>query len=181
MSTGGRASASDEFEAFYTTTATRMVRAMSMLTGDLAEAEDVTQEAYERAWLHWSTVWECESPEAWVRTVARRLAVSRWRRVRNASAAWLRRAPGDEVREADPAHLALVTALRELPDKQRTAIVLHHLVDLPVVQVAAETGCTVSAVKQQLARGRSALADLLADEDRQPAIRSDAATREEQR
>jgi RNA polymerase sigma-70 factor (ECF subfamily) len=57
----------------------------------------------------------------------------------------------------------LVNALRKLPAKQRTAVVLHHLADLSVEQVAAETGASVSAVKQQLVRGRAALAELLGE------------------
>lgn len=161
--TDGRSTA--EFDDFYTATAPGMVRGLTPLTRNLAEAEDVAQEAYERAWLHWSTVSGCASPEAWVRTVARRVAVSRWRLMRNTSAAWLRHAPAKVVPELDPDYLALVTALRRLPDKQRTAIVLHHLVDLSVDEVAAETGSTPSAVKKQLTRGRSALSVLLADED----------------
>ena len=154
-----------DFDAFYAATAPAMVRALVPLTGDLAEAEDVAQEAYERAWLHWSTVSDCSSPEAWVRTVARRLAVSRWRRVRNASTAWVRRTPARAVPELDPGYLALIAALHQLPPKQREAIVLHHLVDLPVEEVAAETGSSVAAVKKQLTRGRSALSALLADDD----------------
>ena len=152
---GSRSSA--DFDAFYAATAPGMVRALVPLTGELAEAEDVAQEAYERAWLHWSTVCDCASPEAWVRTVARRLAVSRWRRMRNASTAWVRRMPAKVVPDLDPAYRALIEALRELPPKQRVAIVLHHLVDLPVEQVAAETGSSVSAVKKQLTRGRSGI------------------------
>jgi RNA polymerase sigma-70 factor, ECF subfamily len=138
---------------------------MVLLTGDLGEAEDVTQEAFERAWLRWSTVRDCESPEAWVRTVARRLAVSRWRRVRNASAAWLRRGATPDTPGLEPERVALMTALGQLPQAQRVAIVLHHLADLPVERVAAETGASVSAVKQQLVRGRAALAVLLADDE----------------
>ena len=42
--------------------------------------------------------------------------------------------------------------------------ILHHLADLPVEQVAEETGSSVSAVKKRLARGRAALALLLADQ-----------------
>ncbi len=63
------------------------------------------------------------------------------------------------------AYLGLIDALKELPHKQRVAIVLHHLVDLPVEQVATETGASVSAVKKQLARGRSTLNVLLNDDD----------------
>jgi hypothetical protein len=53
-----------DFDAFYAATAAGMVRWLVPLTGDLAEAEDVTQEAYERAWLHWLTVSDCASPGA---------------------------------------------------------------------------------------------------------------------
>ena len=44
------------------------------------------------------------------------------------------------------------------------SIVLHHLADLSVAQVAEETGASVSAVKQQLVRGRAALAGLLEED-----------------
>jgi RNA polymerase sigma-70 factor (ECF subfamily) len=156
--------AAAEFDFFCATAGPRVQRQLVMLTGDWAEAEDVTQEALERAWLHWSTVRGCASPEAWVRTVARRLAVSRWRRVRNASAAWQRQGPPHDLPELDPQHIALLSALRQLPYKQRVAIVLHHLVDLSVLEVAEETDASASAVKKQLTRGRAALAQLLGDD-----------------
>ncbi len=157
--------AASEFDAFYLGTATRITRQLILLTGDRAEAEDVTQEAFERAWLHWSTVRDCSSPEAWVRTVAQRLAISRWRRVRNSATAWRRHGPAQDVPELDPQHVALMSALGRLPAQQRRAVVLHHLVDLPVDEVATETGTSVAAVKKQLERGRAALAVLLEDND----------------
>ena len=148
----------EDFDRFYAATALRLVGQVLLLTGDRQEAEDVTQEAFERAWLRWPSVRDCASPEAWVRTVTRRLAVSRWRRVRNASTAWRRAGTVLDTPALSADHLELVEALRALPEKQRVAVVLHHLVDLPVDQVAAETGASVSAVKQQLVRGRAALA-----------------------
>ena len=152
------------FDAFYAETAPRVVRQLVLLTGDVTEAEDVAQEAFERAWLRWSTVRDLESPEAWVRTVSRRLAVSRWRRMRNAGVAWRRHGPPVAQPELDPDHVALIAALAMLPQAQRVSIVLHHLADLSVAQVAEETGASVSAVKQQLVRGRAALAGMLADD-----------------
>jgi RNA polymerase sigma-70 factor, ECF subfamily len=151
-----------EFDAFYAVSATRIKRQMVLLTGDVAEAEDVTQEAFERAWTRWPVVRGPGSPEAWVRTVARRLAVSRWRRIRNSTVAWRRHGPPTELPELDADHVALIAALARLPEAQRVAIVLHHLADLPVAQVAQETGLSESAVKQQLVRGRAALTDSLA-------------------
>ena len=152
-----------EFDEFYVRTAHRLVQQMFLFTGDWAEAEDIASEAYQRAWLRWSSVQPAESPEAWVRTVARRLAVSRWRRTRNAAMAWRRHGAVAERPPLDGEHVDLVIALRKLPTKQRTAVVLHHLADLSVEQVAAETEASVSAVKQQLVRGRAALAELLGD------------------
>jgi RNA polymerase sigma-70 factor (ECF subfamily) len=86
--------------------------------------------------------------------------------MRNATLAWARHGPPPELREIDPSHVVLVAALARLPHRQRVAVVLHHLADLPVEEVARETGASVSAVKQQLVRGRAALAGLLADDDR---------------
>jgi RNA polymerase sigma-70 factor, ECF subfamily len=158
-------SAASEFDAFYVGTASRITRQLILLTGDRLDAEDAAQEAFERAWLRWSMVRDCSSPEAWVRTVAQRLAISRWRRVRNTATAWRRHGPAPNLPELDLQHVAVVSALARLPFQQRRAVVLHHLVDLPVEEVAAETGSSVAAVKKQLERGRAALADLLEDID----------------
>lgn len=71
-----------EFDAFYAASAPRLVRQLHAMTGELTEAQDCVQEAYARAWQRWSTVCSYDAPEAWVRQVAWRLAVSRFRRAR---------------------------------------------------------------------------------------------------
>ncbi|MER7459360.1 SigE family RNA polymerase sigma factor [Micromonospora sp. NPDC126480] len=149
------------FDAFYRATRQRLFAFLYALTGNAAEAQDVLHEAYARAWQRWSTVRDCDSPEAWMRTVSRRIAVSRWRRARNAVFAHRRAGPPDDVPGPNPDNVALVAALARLPVEQRTAIVLHHLCDLPVAAVARETEAPEGTVKARLARGRRALADLL--------------------
>ena len=67
-------------------------------------------------------------------------------------------------RRPSETHVALVAALKQLPEAQRQALVLHHIADLPVHEVARETGAPEGTVKARLARGRAALAVLLADE-----------------
>ncbi|MFU8854177.1 SigE family RNA polymerase sigma factor [Micromonospora sp. SL1-18] len=149
------------FDAFYRATRQRLFEFLYALTGDAAEAQDVLHEAYARAWQRWSTVHTYEAPEAWVRTVARRIAVSRWRRARNRLVAHRRSGPPANVPGPDADRVALVAALARLPVEQRTAIVLHHLCDLPVAEVARETDAPEGTVKARLARGRRALASLL--------------------
>lgn len=158
-----------DFDAFYVSVAPRLVGQLFLLTGDREEARDCVQEALERAWLRWGQVGAMDEPEAWVRTVARRLAVSRWRKVRNAGVAWSRRNHGvgehADHGNASTKRMALVGALQQLPAEQRTAIVLHHLCDLDVATVAGETASSVSAVKSRLARGRRVLAELLSPDE----------------
>jgi RNA polymerase sigma-70 factor, ECF subfamily len=45
--------ASGSFEEFYTGTVGRLLGALFLVTGDLHEAEEVVQEAFARASLHW--------------------------------------------------------------------------------------------------------------------------------
>ncbi|WP_405861414.1 SigE family RNA polymerase sigma factor [Streptomyces sp. NBC_01515] len=152
----------DEFDAFYAATFPRLTGQLSAFTGDREEAQDVVQEAFVRAWDRRGDFLADEAPEAWIRTVAMRLAVSRWRRARR----WLelvrRTPPPGAVPGPDPDHTALVAALRELPKAQRMVIVLHHLCDVSVEQIASDTGAPVGTVKARLYRGRAALAKHLA-------------------
>ncbi|WP_392544609.1 RNA polymerase sigma factor [Oryzobacter telluris] len=152
----------EEFDELYRASAPRLVGQVHAMCGDVAEAQDVVQEAFERAWQHRSRLDRERSPEAWVRVTAMRLAVSRWRRQRNAVLAWRRRAHDLVDAPGEPFDPVLVAALLALPEAQRLAIVLHHLADLSVEAVAAELAVPVGTVKARLSRGRRALAAALA-------------------
>jgi RNA polymerase sigma factor (sigma-70 family) len=75
----------------------------------------------------------------------------------------LRAGPPPVVPPASVEAVALAEALRTLPIHQRQAIVLHHLVDLPVEEVAAILGTRAGTVKSWLARGRRNLAARLGE------------------
>lgn len=154
-----------EFDAFYTGSVRRLTGQLYALTGDLAEAQDVVQEAFVRAWDRRGQFSRADNPEAWVRTVAWRLAISRWRKARNAAFAWRRHGPPPDQEPPGIENPALVAALKLLPEDQRRAIVLHHLCDLSVEQVAQEVGAPTGTVKARLSRGRAALARHLTDGD----------------
>ncbi len=156
-------STSDAFDAFYVGSRARTLRTVYAMTGDLGDAQDLVQEAYARAWQRWATVSSYEDPEAWVRTVAWRLAASRLRKARNGVAALLRHGPSGSAPGPGPDNVDLIAALKKLPDAQRRAIVLHHLGGRSVSEVARETGAPEGTVKARLARGRAALAELMDD------------------
>jgi RNA polymerase sigma-70 factor (ECF subfamily) len=158
----------DEFDAFYATTARRLVGQLTAMTGDWAEAQDCVQEAYVRAWRHRSGLAAARNPEAWVRTTAWRLSVSRWRRATSALRAHQRHGGSADLAGPGPDHIDLMRALRGINPEQRRAIVLHHLCDLSVDEVARETGATPGTVKSRLARGRAALAPLLVERVESP-------------
>ncbi|GIH15273.1 RNA polymerase sigma factor [Rugosimonospora africana] len=71
---------------------------------------------------------------------------------------------GDRAEAQDTAQEAYVKAWQRWPavsPEERHAVVLHHLLDLPVTAVAAETGVSANTVKARLVRGRRSLAALL--------------------
>lgn len=155
-----------EFDDFYTASFQRVTAQVYAMIGNRDEAQECVQEAFARAWAHRRKLDRAEHPEAWVRTTAYRLAVSRWRRTVR-SRRPIDRAVGTPTVSDAPseAHVALVAALKRLPEAQRQALVLHHIADLSVHDVAREVGVPEGTVKARLSRGRAALAALLADEE----------------
>ncbi|MFF5077602.1 sigma-70 family RNA polymerase sigma factor [Actinoplanes sp. NPDC000266] len=154
-----------QFEEFYAASSSRVLGHLFVMTGNRAEAEDAVAEAYARAWQRWSVVSRADSPEAWVRTVAARIAISGWRKAANRLLAH-RREAGDQVLDGLSAdHVALMQALRTLSPVQRRDIVLHHLAGLSVAEIAQETGTPAGTVKARLSRGRKVLAALLGEHD----------------
>jgi len=153
----------EEFTEFYNASFRRLVGQLYAMTGDNAEAQDAVQEAFIRAWEHRRKLDRDGAPEAWVRVTAWRIAMSRWRRARSGLRLLSAQPAPPPVAGPDPVRVALIEALRQVPVEQRRVLVLHHLCDLTVEQIAAETGTSAGTVKSRLARGRAHLATLLHD------------------
>ncbi|MEU9415068.1 SigE family RNA polymerase sigma factor [Streptomyces sp. NPDC051000] len=153
----------EEFEEFYAQAAVRLTGQLYVMLGDHHEAQDVVQEAFVKGWDRRRQLDREGRPEAWIRTVAWRLAVSRWRGLRRTADAWERTATAGHVDGPGPEVVALVQALRHLPPKQRRTMVLHYVCDLTVEQIATETSLSASTVKTHLSRGRATLSRHLQD------------------
>ena len=151
----------EDFDGFYRDTSRRLLRYAYGLTGDPAEAQDLVQEAYARAWQRWGRLSGYDDPEAWLRLVVNRLSSDRWRRLGVRRARDAARAPLPPVPPPSEDSVLLVQAMRTLPVAHRRALALHYLLDRSVADIAAETGASTGTVKSWLSRGRAGLAAVL--------------------
>lgn len=157
-----------DFDSFYRDTAHRVIHLVYASTGDLGLAQDCTQEAYARAWQRWSQVSTAGDPLSWVRTVARRLAISQWRKDTNRAEAHRRlHAVPDAPAAAGEDRAYVVEALKTLSPQHREVLALHYLLDMSVEAIAEDLESPVGTVKARLHHGRKALAAVLrGSEDR---------------
>lgn len=155
---GVRVRSEAEFIALYESRFAELAAQVYAYTSDSSEAQDLVQEAFLRAWQRWDTIGGYDEPLAWIRRVAWNLATSRHRRVAVARRFLQRSTPPEPHPGMSPDHVALVAALRKVPEKQRRAVVLHYLGDLSVADIAAQTGAKEGTVKSWLHRGRMELA-----------------------
>jgi RNA polymerase sigma-70 factor (sigma-E family) len=160
------AAAEERFRAWAAARAARLHRAAYLLCGDWHMAEDLVQETLARSALHWSAVESSEHPEAYVRQILLNQVRQRWRR-----------RIGRERPVAEPAQAVvadgandraardqLMTALRQLPTKQRAAVVLRYFEQLSEAETALALHCSVGTVKSQTHRALSTLRTLVSDE-----------------
>lgn len=144
------------------------LRVARRMLGDWAEAEDVAQEAMMRLW---KIAREWRQGEAkvstWLYRVVTNLATDRLRKRRGIG---LDEAP--EVEDGQPPveermmdedrAEALQSALNQLPDRQRQAVILRHIEGLSNPEIAEVMEIGVEAVESLTARGKRALAEALA-------------------
>jgi RNA polymerase sigma factor (sigma-70 family) len=126
-------------------------RAAFAVLGRRADAEDCAQEALARALVRWSRV-HSYAP-AWIARVTTNLALDRTRQTNRVDAG---ASVADSADRHDPVadqRRDLVAAMRALPKRQREAVALRYLADLPENQTASAMGCSIGAVKSNTAKG----------------------------
>ncbi len=151
-----------DFDDFYATHFRGITVQVYAYFGNMSDAQDVTQEAFCRAFSRWAKIAGYDDPVAWVRRVAWNLATSKWRRMRTAMN-FARKHREEHAPEPSPDHVALTAALKALPERQRRAIVMHYLADLSVADIARQENVAEGTVKSWLHRARLALAEQLAE------------------
>jgi RNA polymerase sigma-70 factor (sigma-E family) len=164
-----RVNSEDEaaFESFVLGRQSEMFRTAVFLAGDRAHAEDLLQSALERTYQHWARVAAAGNPDAYVRRIMVNLANDRWRARRYVVEYGLEAASGmapDRGSHAEDAesHDMVIRALRTVPVKMRTVLVLRYFEELSEAETAAVLGCSVGTVKSQASRGLDRLRAILA-------------------
>jgi RNA polymerase sigma-70 factor (sigma-E family) len=159
---------SADFESFVVARSAPLLRIAVLLTRNQQEAEDLLQTALLRTARRWQQA--RDQPDAYVRRVLINLAQDRGRALRRALE---RRALAQESSPTPAADAglaerdALLTALRQLPARQRAVVVLRFWDDMPVSEVAQCLGCSEGTVKSTTSRALVRLRDVLDYQHRQ--------------
>jgi len=150
------------------------------LLGNDAQAQDISQEVFLKAYERYNDLGTSPTAGGWLKTVTTNLSINHLQRYRKRwsffSDLVRRDRDGEDSREVEFAapdgdFLAdlnqgdrrawVERALEELPDHQRVPLVLYHFEDLPYDEIARQLGVSLSKIKTDILRGRTALAQIL--------------------
>ena len=154
------------FQQFVDATSDRMIRLSARMMGSLADAEDVVQEAYVKAYqaLAQGRFDSRSKPETWLYRIVTNASIDALRRRARG------RTSSDEAVEPEFDGVASAEArvalgeiedwLGQLPPEQRAAITLKALEGMTSAEVAEVLDCSEGAVEQRLVRARAALREM---------------------
>lgn len=163
-----------QFEAFVLAYQDMVFSTATRLLGNDAEAQDVAQEAFLRAWNHFPGLSGSPTAGGWLKTVTRNLCLNHLQRHRarwkvfsdftreddeGGEREWEIAAPEtlqDTLLTSDQREL-IERALARLPDDQRIALALYHFEDMDYADIATHLGVSLGKVKTDIFRARETL------------------------
>ena len=153
-----------DFEAYVVSRWRPLVRVAYLMTGDWNTAEDLVQAALERCFHHWERAVAGGAEDAYVRRAMVNLHINVVRRQRFRELLTFRvpeRPETDDQNQRVDDRDLLHRALRRLPPRARTAVVLRHYEGLSEDATAVAMSCSVGNVKRLTADGLRRLRDHL--------------------
>ncbi len=160
-----------DFDRFVADTAETLLRSAYLIAWDFAEAEDLVQECLFQIARRWPRVRKMEHPAAYARTVLVHLALDGGKRrsrrraeLGPASTVHLEASTDDaavRIIGQIETNADLLSALGELPPRQRIALVLRYFEDLSEAEVATVMGCSLGTVKSTTSRALDRLREAM--------------------
>ncbi len=154
-----------EFEIFVRNYQNMVFSVAARILGNLADAEDITQEVFIKAFDRFAELQQSNRIGGWLKTVATNLAINHLNRYR---ARWRffseQEQPPEIPASPDPIlerKERLELALRQLPDTQRVPLVLFHFEEMSYEEIAAKLSVSLAKVKTDIHRGREALRKIM--------------------
>ena len=141
----------ERFEDWYREQHPRLIASLTALSNDADAASDAADEAFARACERWKRVSTMASPSGWLHQVgANALRRSKRRRAMEGQ----RARPGPDAQQPPLPNPELWAAVRALPERQRRAVVLRFLADLPEAEIAEAMSISRGTVSSTLAGAR---------------------------
>ena len=134
-----------------------LFRSLFLITGNTQDAEELMQDAFLKVWERWDRVSRMENPNGYLFRVAMNAARSRVRRLRLAAKHVVVTGPVEDPFAAADLRDELVRALARLSERQRMALVLTDLLDLPADQAADLLRVRTPTIRSLASQARAAL------------------------
>jgi RNA polymerase sigma-70 factor, ECF subfamily len=151
------------------------------LLGNDAQAEDISQEVFLKAYNHFEMLKESPTAGGWLKTVTTNLSINHLQRYRRRWKFFSELVPAGQADEpeAEPIQFAapeelmknldgaerrawVENALGRLPEHQRLPLALYHFEELSYEEISQRLGVSLAKVKIDILRARTALAQILA-------------------
>jgi RNA polymerase sigma factor (sigma-70 family) len=151
------------FEDLFADQHERLYRALYLIVGNSHEAEELMQDAFLHVLERWDRI---DDPAGYLYRSAINSTRSRFRRIKLSAKRTLTPGPPEDPFAAADLRDEMVRALRELPERQRAALVLVDLLDYRSEDAAEVLGITAATVRSLASHGRAAMKlSLEADDD----------------
>jgi RNA polymerase sigma-70 factor, ECF subfamily len=154
------------FESFFRAEYTRLGRALYLVTGDAAEAEDLAQEAMVRVYERWDRLSVGPSPVGYLYRTALNLHRSRGRRLAVRIRHAARSSPAADPLSAADDRDELGRMLSSLPETQRVALVLMEWLGMSADEASRALGIEPVSVRVRVSRAKAALRELAGEKER---------------
>ena|SRR5947207_825030 len=157
------AEAAPRFEDFFESERARLFGALTLVTGDRFEAEEIMQDAFLRVWEQWGRFSSMEDPSGFLFRTAMNVFRNRYRRATLALRRVASMAPTEDVLATVEDRDVVVRALKELTATQRAAVVLTSYAGFTSEEAGRALGMKAATVRTLATRARAAIRGKVGD------------------